>query len=252
MTNNTHSATRPVVRDASDPQIKFVRNLLAERDWKASDVATYRNRVDEIAVAISIADGAIEAPQGLVLTAPFIGGKINQVLHHLQVRPLTSKGVSPLIDWLQLQPRIQVRRSRAVEVTEEGFYLFDGAAYQVQLTKDRQRLYAKKATATGWDYESGRGVIFDLRPEHLMTPAQIAQFGKSTGFCVNCSHPLESKVSQGVGLGTKCGPAILGKEGYKAARQAVIDNDPEAAVEVQRAKDLAASRRKARKAQAQA
>jgi hypothetical protein len=170
--------------------------------------------------------------------------------------PATKGSASALIDWLLAKPftprggtTTPAQRADSVTVTEEGFYLYQNEAYRVQRTKDGQRLYAKKATGSGWDYEAGKGVVFSLTPGMLMTAAEIAKFGVDHQFCINCSHGLTDLVSQHVGLGTQCGPEILGKDGYRAARQHAIDSYPEVAEYVEMQKAGSKARREAKKAQ---
>jgi hypothetical protein len=81
------------------------------------------------------------------------------------------------------------------------------------------RYFAKVVTAHGWDYEGGKGMVYQLTAEMLMTPEQIAEFGVNSGICANCSRGLEDPISKHIGLGTKCGPAILGRDSYNAARR---------------------------------
>lgn len=166
-----------------------------------------------------------------------------------------SKGTaSDTMAWLDSRPtRGQAAAAPAtVTVTETGFYLYENEAYRVQRTKDGQRLYAKKATPEGWDYGAGKGVVFKLAPEMLMTAMEIAQTGATRGFCLVCSTGLQDPISKRIGLGTKCGPDTLGKEQYRAARKHWIATDPECAAHdaLQKAGDKA--RREARKAQAAA
>jgi hypothetical protein len=143
-------------------------------------------------------------------------------------------------------------RNDSVTVTEEGFYLFENEAYKVQRTKDGQRLYAKKATATDWDYDAGKGVVFRLTPEMMMSAHQIAEFGKNRGFCVVCSTGFERYISTQLGIGPSCGPKTMGKDAYSEARKALIASDPTAAAEDAMLKAQAKARTAARKAAAQA
>jgi hypothetical protein len=199
---------------ASEGRVRFIRTLLAERTVPADAAARLNHRLEN----------------DLVNTAQAIEA----------------------IEWLKIQPKAagQERRNDTVTVTEEGFYLLDNEAYRVQRTKDGQRFYAKKATATGWDYESGKGIVFRLSPEMIMSPADIARFGVEHQFCINCSTPLERLDSQHIGIGPDCGPKIMGKEGYKAALQHVIDTYPEVAAFVEMKKVEAKARREARMAKA--
>lgn len=103
-------------------------------------------------------------------------------------------------------------------VTEVGFYMHDGDVYKVVKGKQSGRPYAKKVTRNGFEYDGG--AIYKLSADELMTAEEVRVWSRSRGICANCSDDLEDPVSVEIGLGTKCGPAILGKEAYKAARKA--------------------------------
>lgn len=103
-------------------------------------------------------------------------------------------------------------------VTEAGFYLLDNQAYKVIESRDGTFLYARMVTGRG--LKKAPGVLNRLAPANKMTPAQIAAYGVRTKVCVNCSATLTDPASQGVGLGTKCGPDILGTVAYRAAYKA--------------------------------
>jgi hypothetical protein len=103
-------------------------------------------------------------------------------------------------------------------VTEEGFYLFDGQAYKVIGSRDGSFHYARLVTGHG--LKKAPGVFNKLTSAMKMTPEQIAAYGVRTRVCVNCSHTLSDPASQRVGLGTECGPNILGKDAYKVAYKA--------------------------------
>ena len=122
------------------------------------------------------------------------------------------------------------------KVTEAGFYLLDDQAYKVIESRDGTFLYARLVTGHG--LEKAPGVFNKLAPANKMTPKQIAAYGVRTQVCVNCSTVLTDPASQGVGLGTKCGPDILGKDVYRAAYKAA----DAAAKAAQAAADAAAVR----------
>jgi hypothetical protein len=103
------------------------------------------------------------------------------------------------------------------KVTEIGFYLHGGVAYKV-VKSGAGRLYAKKVTKSGFDYDEG--AIFKLSASELMTAEEVRVYSRSCGICANCSVSLEDPISVEIGLGTSCGPSILGSDAYKAARKA--------------------------------
>lgn len=110
------------------------------------------------------------------------------------------------------------RKVNADKVTEVGFYLHDGVAYKVVSSKTSGRLYAKKVTKGGFVYDGG--AIFKLSASELMTAEEVRVWSRNCGICANCSAELSDPISVEIGLGTHCGPSILGSEAYKAARKA--------------------------------
>lgn len=109
-------------------------------------------------------------------------------------------------------------RPVADKVTEVGFYLHDGEVYKVVKGKQSGRPYAKKVTSNGFAYDGG--AIFKLSASELMTAEEVRVWSRSRGICANCSDDLSDPISVEIGLGTKCGPDILGRETYNAARRA--------------------------------
>jgi hypothetical protein len=103
------------------------------------------------------------------------------------------------------------------KVTEIGFYLHEGIAYKV-VKSGAGRLYAKKVTKNGFVYDGG--AIFSLSASELMTAEEVRVYSRTIGICANCSVELSDPVSVEIGLGTHCGPSILGSDNYKAARKA--------------------------------
>jgi hypothetical protein len=110
-------------------------------------------------------------------------------------------------------PRVQ----NADKVTEIGFYLHEGVAYKV-VKSGIGRLYAKKVTKNGFIFDGG--AIDTLSASELMTAEEVRVYSRTIGICANCSVELSDPVSVEIGLGTHCGPGILGTDNYKAARKA--------------------------------
>ena len=132
-------------------------------------------------------------------------------------------------------------------VTEPGLYIHSGEVSKVQSNKAGTNLYAKKLVIS----ESGRspfvyegGAIRNLTASEKLTPEQARQFGLTTGVCANCGERLEDPISIAIGLGTTCGPRIMGKEAYSAAKK-TAKADPETASAITARED----RRKAAQAQ---
>ncbi len=103
-------------------------------------------------------------------------------------------------------------------VTEPGFYRNGDDVYKVVPAKSTGRLYAQKVSAAGFVYD--RGAIFKLSASALMTAEEVRVYSRTIGICANCSIELSDPISVEIGLGTTCGPNILGRETYNAARRA--------------------------------
>jgi len=108
----------------------------------------------------------------------------------------------------------------ADKVTEPGFYRHGEDVYKVVLSRTSGYPYAQKVTRHGWDFEAGKGMMRVLKASDLMTAEEVRVYSRTVGICANCSVELEDPISVEIGLGTKCGPDILGRENYNAARRA--------------------------------
>lgn len=102
-------------------------------------------------------------------------------------------------------------------VTEEGFYFTKGEVYKVVPNKAGTYLYAKWVTAKGFKYVAG--AINQLTADMKMSVEDIQAYGLQTGICVNCAAVLTDPISIAIGLGTQCGPSIMGTEGYSVAKK---------------------------------
>lgn len=132
-------------------------------------------------------------------------------------------------------------------VSEEGFYKNDDGFVFKVVRSQAQRLYAKQTTVRGLVYVPGG--MNTLFADQKMTGEEIAAHGVANCYCVNCSSELTDPTSKAIGLGTSCGPSILGKEGYKAAKVRVADRPEVIAFEAAKKAD-AKAKRDAKKAEA--
>lgn len=110
------------------------------------------------------------------------------------------------------------RTVNADPVTEAGFYRSGDDVYKVVPAKSTGRLYAQKVSRAGFVYD--RGAIFKLSAADKMTGEEVRVWSRTIGICANCSAELSDPISVEIGLGTTCGPNILGRETYNAARKA--------------------------------
>lgn len=197
-------------RPATAPQVTFLKKLLADKEVPATDRET---------IEIEL------------------------------INDLSVKGASFWIDTLKRLPRavvptLDVNVPVRARATEEGFYKnAAGDVFKVVISA-QGRPYAKLTTARGLQYVAGamNGLFADM----MMSGEEIAAHGVANSYCVNCSHELEDPTSKHIGLGTSCGPRILGAEGYKAAKLAVADKPDVVAFEAAK-KVEAKERREAKK-----
>lgn len=82
---------------------------------------------------------------------------------------------------------------------------YEGELYKIKVSQAGRPYALKWDTDTeSWDYDSARGVIRKLTPEHLATAEDAAQFGHLYHRCVFCSRPLAKDESEAVGYGPDC------------------------------------------------
>lgn len=121
------------------------------------------------------------------------------------------KGNSALIDRLKEEIRKAKQDSpKAVSIPSASLKVglgdickLDGEYYKVKVSQTGNP-YAMRWDGEHWDYESARGVIRKLKPEHLATAEDAAQFGHMFHRCVFCSRPLADERSEAVGYGPDC------------------------------------------------
>ena len=103
-------------------------------------------------------------------------------------------------------------------VTEAGLYIHDGVVYRVQFNRSRTNLYAKELViGSGFVYSGG--AIRKLDASEAMSADEARAFGVQTGHCANCGEGLEDPISIDIGLGTHCGPKLMGRPAYNQARR---------------------------------
>ena len=200
-------------RTATPAQIRLIRTIMSERSLEGHHIERLEQRLED----------------GLPIEL------VNDTIAWLKARDLRVG-----------QATLAVEVAPRQRVSEEGFYK-DAAGDVFKVVTSRSgRLYAKMTTARGLVYVEGamRGLFADMK----MTGEEIAAHGVANCYCVNCSTPLTDPTSKRIGLGTSCGPAILGKEGYKAARASVAHFEDVIAFEAAKKAD-AKARRDAKKAE---
>lgn len=105
-----------LVVPASEPQLRFVESLLAQRRWQDGPDKHVR-RVAAISVVMELIDHPSKLVGEIIEFATDRGDKVNALLAHVAqsdnhgqepyvYAPLSKKGASALIDWLMDQPQV--------------------------------------------------------------------------------------------------------------------------------------------------
>lgn len=224
MTNSpfAKAATRPLVADPTDNQVRFIENLIAERNWQGAPNQKYVARTGEIATALRIArdPAAFNATAVHVASAPFIGGKLNQLLDFAGYKPLTKAGASAMIDAMLDLPKFEadaatpavtdfpeVPAGRYAIRTNDGAHN-DIAFYKVDRPTEGKwagRVFVKLMQSDeeiALNHAAQRGVL--ARIAEVGPEAASALYGQEIGKCGVCGRTLTNDDSRAVGIGPKC------------------------------------------------
>lgn len=246
---------------ASEAQIKFVSALLDKMAWNDEKVVARKfiNRAAIVNIAISWATdpsqlGAGRSSIDAVATSADLGGRVNQIMAHVGTgadqsaeyiyAPLTVKGASNLITWLQSLPvkseaakeagsvaaKHAAAKAEPVEL-EDGMYMVDGTVYKVQhAVHGSGNQYAKQAFVTdngdgtfAVSFDYARGAIAKIRPEHKMSYEQAKEFGALYGTCCCCGRTLSNELSIALGIGPVCGEREFGGEFKVIIKEAKLE-----------------------------
>lgn len=141
----------------------------------------------------------------------------------MKVGNITKKSASMWLDILFKAKNIG-GGSTAPKILEVGFYKDnEGIVWTVVKSKSSSNLYAKQVTNHGFAYVEG--AVKNLTLSMKMTLDEIRAHGMATGICCNCAAELSDPISIFIGLGTSCGPNLMGKPAYSQARKDA-KNDP--------------------------
>lgn len=195
----------------------------------------YATRDAYTALATSISNPPSDAQRELI--AKLLDEKDLSALKAMpNLEKIDKREATQFISWLIAQPRKQATVTAVtvassdmpaspgalpVPAVTEGMYRMDGKVYKVQAAVHGSgNLYAKVLAGQSFQYE--RGAIMRLRPEHRMTLADAAEFGRLYGQCCVCGRTLTDEVSIANGIGPVCaGKGWWGAEDREAlaARQ---------------------------------
>jgi hypothetical protein len=138
--------------------------------------------------------------------------------------------VSKFIDQLLRMPAKsapeQVARSPRRPI-EDGLYVVDGTIYKVQHAVNGSGYqYAKKLVPDRYrakaSFRNAPSAIRNIRPEHKMSMAEAAKFGKLYGVCVICGRTLTDEISIALGIGPICGSRNFGEKFDEMRRAADV------------------------------
>lgn len=210
MTHRTPFDVPAQVDPATPGQVKFLRSLLAERDYSDGS-AKYVNRALAITFAIECAYTVQPAE---------IGPEVNHQLVSTGHDPLTKTGASTLIQLLKVQPR----RAAETDIEDEdleGFWTLvrdersngldhaDGAEniYKVQrAVHGSGHLYAKVLDPETGEWIIARGAVTELRAGKgtALTLDRAKELGHLYGRCISCGRTLTNESSIEAGIGPVC------------------------------------------------
>lgn len=157
---------------ASDRQVSYVSDLLAQREWPAYLRMTCED------VSQRILEGTLDGSTARIL-----------------------------IDALRGSPRIATNNTASLSV---GMYrTTDGTIYRVHESRESGRLYAKRLD---YDLERNekprftydRGAIYRIAPKHRMSLEDARAWGVETGACCVCGAFLTDARSVARGIGPIC------------------------------------------------
>lgn len=181
---------------ATEPQLRYVRTLLHERELDAEVAERLRERI--------------------------AAGTLDKTTARLT------------IDWLKRQPYAAARVASPVaepstgaaptaeafdpQSLEIGIYELNGKIYKIKLNQDKTRRYAleltydvgeiERLTAAGGrikaEYVYARGVIYDLRPEHRITGQRAEELMIVFENCLVCGRHLKAAESVERAIGPVC------------------------------------------------
>jgi hypothetical protein len=142
-------------------------------------------------------------------------------------------------------PNLKLGAQKELTMVDVGFYKDgEGVVWTVVKAKGNpNKRYAKKVTGKGFIYVAG--AINNLTEDMKMSVADIQAYGMETGICANCAALLTDPISIHIGLGTQCGPKLMGKESYseakKAAKLAILKAEATKVIEEEAPKSPAAA-----------
>jgi len=150
---------------ATEPQMNFLRTLLADRDHDFD--------VEPLLEGLATSKAAA-----------------SEMITTLKGMPKKSGG------------RLATAGKLGYDAQKGDVHVVDGSYYRVHKAQHSDRLYVCKWDGERFDY--ARGAMGLLSEATIATAEQAAAFGHMTEQCVFCSHPIDTPESVEVGYGPVC------------------------------------------------
>lgn len=139
---------------------------------------------------------------------------LKAVRERLQEGTMSKRNGSSAIETLLKLNGINYEAHEAEEIQRStrvaapiGVYQSEGEIYRVVKARQSERTYAQKLVVIeGREprWEMASGMVWNLKPEQLISPEVAAQMGRARGFCVICGRYLTDETSVARGIGPVC------------------------------------------------
>lgn len=210
---------RGKVRKPSEPQLKFLKKLLAERDLTKLMLPRGVDRArleDPESISLrgcsDLISNLLDCPKKQDAKAVRMATEGQIKFLHLLVNQKYNEGTrnalgdfftginfddaSKMINHMKTLPDVKPD-------LEEGVYRYEGGAARV-VCSDAGRMYAGLWNAETQDWEFTSGLVTKIKAEDRMTLAEMAAFGQAFGRCGHCNRKLTKKESREAGIGPVC------------------------------------------------
>lgn len=206
-------------RPASEKQLKWLRDLLVERNTDAWP-PDWRIAADTLRTQFRLCHEAGYGPDML-----------NNFMSLNRRKPVTHNDFQRLLPKLQEAPRAEENRVKIpgtnimavkpVAPLEDGVYKVGDTIYKVKHSQnDRQWAYrltivnepTKGGHVVATFKYAGRPQSKGIKAEHLLTYEDAKAFGALYGICCCCGRLLTNELSIALGIGPVCGDRQFGGE----------------------------------------
>lgn len=206
------------VRMATEPQVQYVKNLMAARVVTETERKTWTTML-EVGLTFDQASSIITRLKTRAFSAQAEKAKATRMATDNQKRyitdllgtkvwdkevdvdALTFEEASTLLDALKEAPR---KPRNQVAKVGDGIYVYEGQYVKVLVAiYGSGRRYTKVFNTETEEWERKGNLLGKLRPEHKLTEEQASRFA-IYGRCVSCNRPLTDELSIARGMGKDC------------------------------------------------